>query len=314
MTSRQDALEQIRVIAQRHGLTPEEITAAIQAQAQGGQTGATNKSGLIAKLFSYIGGIFVFAGIGTFIAMQWEHMASPARVVITLGSGFAAFLMGLAAMRDERYRRAATPLFLIAAVLEPTGMMVVFHEYAANSDPLHQVLATTSALAVQFGAAFRKGRDSALLFFALLFATGLCWAVFDLMEMDGEWAAVAVGVSLLSIAYGIDKTPFAAITPFWYLAGSIHFFIGAFDVLEGTAVEVLYLGICCFMIYVSVVCRSRQLLVTSTAAMLFYIGYFTNENFADVVGWPIAMILLGLAMLGLGAMAFKINQKYLQSG
>lgn len=313
MTNRQEALDEITAIAARHGLTPDEIVDALQPPS--GDTAPTqrHKSSQVATIFGYIGGIFVFAGIAAFISMQWEVMGSAARIIVTLGSGFAAIVMALTALGDERYRRASTPLFLIAAALQPTGMLVTFHEYSTGGDPLHAVLATTTAMAAQYGAIFWKARRDSTLFITLFFMTGLFWTAFELLEVDGEWAAVVIGCSLLSVMYGIGKGPHAVVTPFWYFVGSVHLFAGSFEILEDSPMEVLYLAITCFMVYVSVVTRSRTLLLASTLAMLGYIGYFTSEHFANTLGWPIALIIFGLAMIGAGALAFRINRKYIHT-
>ena len=58
------------------------------------------KTTILTRALAYLGGTFVFAGLGVFIAMNWESMNFPAQVVITLGSGLAAFVMALIAAKD----------------------------------------------------------------------------------------------------------------------------------------------------------------------------------------------------------------------
>ncbi len=311
MTSRHEALQEILSIASRHQLTPEEISAALRAEGMKEESTPEQKSSLVAKLFGYIGGILVFAGIVIFIGMQWEEMNSPARIIITLGTGFAAFLMALAALREVRFSRAATPLFLIAAVLQPLGMLVTFDEYSTGGDPLHALLIVSGAMAAQFGATFHKTQRSTLLFVLLIYLTRFFWVAFELIGVEEEWNAVIVGISMLFVVHSISRGRHAVITPFWNLVGSGHLFIGAIAILEGTVAEVLFIGLASFIMYVSVVTRSRTLLVASTIAMLCYIGYFTSENFTDVVGWPITLIIIGLLMIGMGSLAFRLNRKYM---
>ena len=66
----------------------------------------------------------------------------------------------------------------------------------------------------------------------------------------------------------------------------------------GLVVAVLYL-------------KSRMVLLLSTLAVIGYIIYFTAEYFADSVGWPIALILLGFIIIGLGYMSISLNKKYI---
>jgi uncharacterized membrane protein YiaA len=59
--------------------------------------------------------------------------------------------------------------------------------------------------------------------------------------------------------------------------------------------------------------RSRSLLVVGTISMLFYVGYYTAEHFANVVGWPIALMIIGVVLIALSSAAVKLNRKYIQS-
>ena len=54
---------------------------------------------------------------------------------------------------------------------------------------------------------------------------------------------------------------------------------------------------------------SRTLLVVSTVAILGYIGYFTRQHFVDSFGWPFALILLGLTLVALSALAVRIDRR-----
>lgn len=82
---------------------------------------------------------------------------------------------------------------------------------------------------------------------------------------------------------------------------SVLLFYATFDLL---------LALCSFIIYVSTVVRSRTLLLTSSLATLSYIGYYTGQYFADTLGWPVALIILGLVLIGLSSLALRLNRKY----
>jgi hypothetical protein len=62
------------------------------------------------------------------------------------------------------------------------------------------------------------------------------------------------------------------------------------------------------------VLHSRTLLFVATMAILAYTGWFTGEHFADSVGWPVALIAFGMFMIGLSALAFRIDRDYVRSG
>jgi hypothetical protein len=148
-------------------------------------------------------------------------------------------------------------------------------------------------------------------FIALIFGTLTLGNTFDLLGIDQEVNAMIVGLSLLLLSYGIDKTDYRDITPFWYFLGGAASLWAVFELLENTPVHVLYLGLTAFMIYVSTVAKSRTLLFVSTLAMVGYLGYFTAEYFVDSTGWPVALIFMGLVLIGLSNMALRINRKYI---
>ena len=48
------------------------------------------------------------------------------------------------------------------------------------------------------------------------------------------------------------------------------------------------------------------------AGILAYTGWFTGQHFADSVGWPIALIAFGIFMIGLSALAMRIDRLYVR--
>jgi Predicted membrane protein (DUF2157) len=303
------ALEQIATLAREHGLSLSEIAAAL------GQPAASQENrwrGVLVKVLGFLGGTFVFAGIGVFIALQWDDMNSAARVIVTLGSGFVTVVLAILAARDPRFEKAATPLLLMAAALEPTGMLVAFNEYGSGGDWRWASLITSGTMALQFGAVFGLLRRSTPLFMTVLFATLFFWTALDLLDADKALVATIIGGSLLLAAIGIDRTVHRDITPVWYLLGAALFMYGVFDGVERTSFEIVFLGVAAGFVYLSVAVHSRTLLFVSTLAILAYTGWFTGQHFADSVGWPIALIAFGIFMIGLSALAMRIDRLYIR--
>ncbi len=297
--------------------------------------------------------------------------------------------MALVALADERFEKAATPLFLLAALMQPTGILVALDEFSTGGDERHAFLLTSGALLIQQTLIFLKTRRTVLLFMTLFFAVWLYGTAMDLVDLDEDLIFVTLGLSVLLATYSIDRTPHAAITPFWYFVSSTAMLSGLFSLLQHSVVEILFLGAACGVVFLSTwvksrtlldedlifvtlglsvllatysidrtphvgdhaflvlrefdrdvigivfappalgrgdrlflgaACgvvflstwvKSRTLLFVGTVAILAYVGYYTAEHFSDVVGWPIALMLLGLLLLGLSAAAFRINRKYI---
>jgi hypothetical protein len=304
------ALEQIVAVARAHGLSATEVAAAIEPSS--GDAGARRTRGVLVHVLGVLGGTFVFAGVGVFIALQWSELNAAARVLVTLGSGLIAFVLAVLGTRDRRFDKAATPLFLAAAVLEPGGMIVAFVEFGSGGDWRLASLVTSGAMAAQFALTFGVLQRSALLFLTILFGTAFFWTALDLMDADPALISVVLGTSMLLAAVGADRSGRSEITPFWYFAGATAFLYGFFDMVERTALEITFLAVAAGFVYGSVLLHSRTLLAVGTIAILAYTAYFTGEHFVDSVGWPLALVAFGLVLIGLSALAVRIDRDYVR--
>ncbi|HSM69258.1 MAG TPA: DUF2157 domain-containing protein [Xanthomonadales bacterium] len=306
MTGRDEALAEIADIAARHQLSADDIARALQ-DAQSPQP-ARRSSGILARVLAYLGGIFVLAGIALFTGMQWNQLNSAARVLVTLGTGFAFYLFALAAMTDPRYARATTPMLLIAALLQPTGIVVMLDEYARGGQPEHGLLFMCVVMFVQQFLTFLAKRRTVLLFFAIFFGAAGFGTLCNILDIDFEFTAFALGIGLSCVAYALDRSVHKAITPFWYFSGAGFFLYGAFDLLNDTAFEIAYFGITAGVMYLATVVRSRTLLLVSVLALTSFTGYFFRDSLASAFG----LILMGILLIGLSALAMQLNQKYIQ--
>ncbi|MEE8084940.1 MAG: hypothetical protein V3T46_06960, partial [Alphaproteobacteria bacterium] len=52
----------------------------------------------------------------------------------------------------------------------------------------------------------------------------------------------------------------------------------------------------------------RAMLVVAVFGLIGYLSYFTYQYFANVIGWPVALIVMGLVMIGVSAYAFKLGR------
>lgn len=303
---RADALRQITELAQRHDLSSDDVLAALQGAPA--PSASQRTSSILARVLAYLGGILVLAGIALLVGLQWEHLAPAARVLVTLGSGFAIFLLALATLGDDRFARATTPLLLVAAVLQPVGLVVMLNEYAQGSDPRHGLLFVCGVMLVQQLLSFIACRRTTLLFVSLFFGAAGFGLVCDLLEVDFEITALALGTGLMAIAWTLDRSMHRSIAPLAWLAGSVFFLAGCWGVLEGTALEVAFIGIAAGVMYLATVVQSRVLLVVSVLALMSFTGYYFADSLASAFG----LIVMGLLLVGLSALAVSLDKRYLR--
>jgi len=130
--------------------------------------------------------------------------------------------------------------------------------------------------------------------------------------MDGTVIAIVLGGSILLASAGVDRMGRGGVVPFWYFVGAAAFLYGLFDAVESTPLEIVFLAAAAGFVYASVVLHSRALLAVATLAILGYTGYFTGQHFVDSIGWPLALIAFGLMLIGLSAVAFRLDRQYVR--
>ena len=149
---------------------------------------------------------------------------------------------------------------------------------------------------------------------------GICWmngGLFDRIAMaaSANWASLLIGMSVMSAAYGLQKAGglhqagrYSGLTGLGYFIGSIMAYSGLFDLMHNTPFELGYLAVTALMLYACVVLQSRALLFTTVIAMLGFIGFYTAKHFANSLGWPVTLVLTGVAFLGVGTIAIKVRR------
>ena len=147
------------------------------------------------------------------------------------------------------------------------------------------------------------------------FLIAICWLNSGLFNRVAEytsynWASLITGLCIGSAAYGMHKADrYPRLIALGYFVGSIMAYVGLFDLVENTSVELLYFAVTASILYACVVLQSRALLLTTVLAMLSFIGYFSGKHFANSLGWPITLVLMGVTFLGVGAIAIKVKRR-----
>lgn len=308
MTAREDALVEVVDLITRHGLTIDEVSAALSGREH---DGGQRSSSVISRIFAYLGGIFVFVGLGIFIAMRWDELGPAGRVLLTLGPGLCLFVLALVCTTDARLEAAATPLFLVAGLVQPTGILVMLREYGRGGEVEHAVLFMSLVMLVQQGCTFWARRRTVLAFTTIVFASIAAFVSLDLLDANLYLTGITLGVSLLCVGWSLDRSPHRAIAGLVYFFGAALALEETYSWLRREPLEILFLGAACGVVVLAAVARSRSLLVVGTAALVGYIADFIYQHFADNLGAPLALMAMGLVFLGLGAAAVRINAQYI---
>ena len=364
VTDKPGALERIVQLMRSHDITPAEVEAAFHAPAASRPVPARRSSRDTARtLFTYLGAIFILAGIGTYIGTFWQSMGSAMRVFVTLGVGYILLIVLVSALHEKKFPRLILPLALASVFMMTGGWFVLIHEVYPHGDNWRAAaLFVFGMMALHQGVLFGKYQPTVLAFTALFFVYGFmqvgldllgvpmayiaivlgaslflvgsalektphrilaepalligtCWlnsGLFDRIAMatSVNWASLITGMCVMSAAYGLHKAGrYARLTGLGYFFGSIMAYSGLFGLAHDTSFELVYLAVTASMLYACVVLQSRALLFTTVVAMLGFIGHYTAKHFANSLGWPVTLVLMGVAFLGVGTIAIKVRRK-----
>jgi hypothetical protein len=364
VTDKPGALASIVQLMRNYDITPAEVEAAFHAPAASRSAPARRSRGDIAKtLFTYLGAIFILAGVGTYIGTFWESMGSVMRVFMTLGVGYVLLIVLVSALHEDKYPRLILPLALASVFMMTGGWFVLIHEVFPHGNNWRAaVLTVFGVMALHQGALLGKYRLTVLAFTTLFFVYGFMQVGLDMLDVpfayiaivlgaslflvgtalektpfrvlaeaalligaiwlnsglfdriatasSASWASLIAGVCVMSAAYGLNKAgQYARLSGLGYFIGSIMAYSGLFDLVHNTSVELAYLAVTASMLYACVVLQSRALLFTTVIAMLGFVGYYTAKHFANSLGWPVTLVLMGVAFLGVGTIAIRVKRQ-----
>lgn len=305
-TNKNEALDRIAEIAEKHELSAGDVVERLRAA---GGDDSRNNERLIRRILAYLGAIFLLAGAVTAVNMFWDDLGSAGRVIATFGTGIIAMVIAIAAMKDSRFEAASTPLFLVSALFQTSGLFVFLDEYFGGDDPALGAMAVFGAMAVQSLLLFLGIRTTCMVFLSVFFGFAFLASVLAWLDADEGLSALVIGISGLLVSWHLNRTPHRSITPLTFFAFGAFIAFGAFDLVEGNfPLDFILVGVAAALVHAGVVAGSRSLMITGVLAMLAFLGYFTGEYFADMLSWPVALIVMGMLMLGLSSYAVKLGR------
>jgi hypothetical protein len=272
---KEQALAQVLALMDAHGLSANDIRRAAQREKKNSARTGT-KGGLrhqiLMRVFYYLGGTLIFAGLGIYIHAVWFSLASPQRVLITFGPGFIAYLLGVLFARDRNLEKAAAPAHIIAFILQPIGLFVLLKEYFNGGDAALGSMIVFGPLAIQQALTFLSLRRPSLLLFALLYAYGFAGAATVYYGFDRGISAMACGLFLFFICVHMhQRKTYRDLTPFFYILSTALFFSGLYYHIGRTIYDPLALSISMGLLMFSILRESRTLYVLS---VIYIAGYF----------------------------------------
>jgi len=320
-----ELLQHIKDFASKKLITKDEV---VDAYNQGAKTSGQGGKVTISKILYYIGGAIVFLGIVILILQNWRQLNAVAKILVTLGSSIAAYITATIFYRHaDRLGGVGQAFFLISALTLPLGLAVLFDEVGFSPDDaiLHSSISAICFLV--FLVSQRIFKKDIFIVFSVLFGT---WFFFGFTEFlseqavsfdDAKFAAYRViitGISYIFLGRFLSRKQketlagiLRGVGVFLFLAACL--FLTGWGRDRSIIWEVLFPGIVLGVIFLSIYLKSKSFLVFGSIFLMAYILKLTGEYFADSMGWPLALVMTGLLLIGIGYTAFALNKKFIDS-
>lgn len=321
---KQQILTDITKLSAQNAITKQEVVQAFENGKDKKTHSLTAEVGLSEVLY-FIGGFIVFIGISVLIWENWHILNPFTKILATLGFGVGAYCVGVLLHKEEKYGAVGYAFHLIAALVIPLGLGVVFDQAGFDMAQAGMQSLAAGIAFVMYIASYLTFRKPIFTFFSIAYATWFFFTFTNFLIGSNpyfsdinfyEYRFFMVGLSYILLAYYFSSTELKALTGVLYGFGAL-FFLGAALALGGWKPsqnvfwEIFFPGLVFIILFLSVHVKSKSFLTFGTLFLMAYILKITGEYFSGTLGWPLSLMICGIALIGSGYYAFTLNKKYL---
>jgi uncharacterized integral membrane protein len=216
----------------------------------------------------------------------------------------------------------ASALHFIAIPLFPVGILVAIHEF--NPELVERISIQVSTIGLVLATyvltfyMYRRGLFLvAVMLYATLFYFGVTeWLALDMPHIDEAryvgYRFFALGISYIAIAIGLSRSRYRWIREWGYGFGSLALLgsalgLGGYQPNASLFWELSYPALLWGVYALSVRLRSWALLFFAAVFTIGYIAKITSEYFADSLGWPLALVIVGFVLIGVGFVVVRVH-------
>ena len=273
--------------------------------------------------FYVIGAIIVLVGVAILIGQNWTEIGFMGRILVTIGISLVTYISAFFLNKPSQ-RVISQVMFTVSCALAPLGVYVLLNE-ANISFVLPYTFFTACVLCVLFGYALWATKKNILVLITIGFASWAYYALvskvfaFDYNSDLLKWAGMFLGFSYILIAHGYQSVSTAidvsdekekkAIRNALYGLGTLAV-LGA-GIFIGGVFDLIFIALIFGAFYGSVYLKSRSMLTLGALFLMAHIIKLTSKYFVDSIGWPVALIIVGFLIVGVGYGTYSLNKKYL---
>lgn len=277
------------------------------------------------RIMYYIGGFIVLLGIVIFIAQFWDTMGQVAKAVLALGSAVSAYALGYYFYNNTQSKDFGHAFLVISAALFPLGVGTSLDTIGVSATKSEGASINAAVLFIIFYISYAFLRAAIFLPFSIIAASAFYYSfAFFLLKNTGpplhfyEYQTLGLGMAYLMLGYYFSQTNRTFMTGLLYFFGLVMA-LGTTLALQGflPKINVFWQLIYPFLLIAtfwgSIRLQNKVFLIMATVFTFGEILKITAEYFSKSVGWPVALIIAGLVIMGIGYMSFELNKKFLRT-
>jgi hypothetical protein len=272
-----------------------------------------NKHTKLARILSYVGSLIILFAIIALVATNWRNFDLPMRMLITFGVSLPTYFMSLVLEKKKTMLFYSRALYFLATALFAIGLIVYAEERLSFND--ENWMAYVFGIVALFQAAFfyflRRSDVLIYLLFSLFLSLFFYLSRISYNELMVSLIMAFYGTSLVVAAkYLIKSKKLHLAKEFSFGLGVIistfSFIFLSYDqgIIYGLFAVIVILG----FFVLSVLWKNKTIQVTNFIGFVLFLIVMTGEYFADSVGWPLALIVIGGVVLFAALGTSKISK------
>lgn len=278
----------------------------------------------ITHTFYGIGAIIAIVGVVILVGQNWQEIGFLGRILSTMGVCLVTYISALLFGKPEQ-NLISSSMFVISTALLPLSSYVLLEEAGIKFDWKSQLVTALVALLL-FLVAWKISKKNILALISLGFSS---WAYYALIMKVVEyssnnsdilkWATMLIGISYIILAYSykkiwpanddLDEIEKDRIQGIVYGLGTLGV-LGA-GISIGGVFDLIFIAMIFGAFYGSVYLRSRMMLILGALFLMGHIVKLTSKYFVNSIGWPVALIIVGFLIIGIGYMTFYLNRRFI---
>lgn len=320
---KEEIINYIKTISLEKTLTRKELLHAFDSVDHESSNNFFHKKIDFSNILYYIGGIIIILGILTLTINNWVNFNLFTKVLVTLGSGISAYIVGLIFNNDKKTLAMSSVFFFLSAVFTPIGISIILDNIGVNIASLKVNSIIAGGMFITYLLSQIVLKKDIFVLLSIIYGTYFYFLFSSFMVMDNPisyntdfnlYRILTASISYLLIGYSFSKKSFTNLSGYMFGFGILGFLgstfaLGGFKPEQNMFWELIYPGLSFGTLLLSVKLKQKSFVVFGTISLMIFILKITAAYFSDSIGWPLALVLAGLALIAVGHMSLSITKK-----